>query len=155
MPRKETEPPISANIMHLNVTLAIIFMLPVSTFASGPQEGIIYHFAGLNGAAPNGSLIADDAGNLYGVTETGGDSTGCGITKGGVPVGCGTVFELTPPDKDGGKWTESVLYDFQGSTDGSAPVGTLALDRPGNLYWRVVQPDIRQSNLPMDAAGLW
>ena len=44
----------------------------------------------------------------------------------------GTVFELTPGA--GGTWTEKVLYNFSGGTDGTEPIGALIFDAAGNLY---------------------
>jgi uncharacterized protein YceK len=35
-------------------------------------------------------------------------------------IGCGVVFELTPP-QSGQTWTETVLYTFQGGNDGAFP----------------------------------
>ncbi|MGA2759584.1 MAG: choice-of-anchor tandem repeat GloVer-containing protein [Candidatus Cybelea sp.] len=83
----------------------------VSTKGSGYQ--VIYSFQGGNdGVNPATSLIAGKNGVLYGTTNFGGGSTAC-------TAGCGTVFELTPK---GGKYTESVLYAFQGGqSDGSVP----------------------------------
>jgi len=82
----------------------------------------LYTFqGGSDGAYPVGGLIADAAGNLYGMTDIGG-GTGCGGD------GCGTVFKLTP----GG--TESVLYAFQGITDGQFPEAGLITDDAGDLY---------------------
>ncbi len=43
----------------------------------------------LNGVGPNGGLVADPVGNLYGTTVAGG-SEGCS------EQGCGTVFEIQP-----------------------------------------------------------
>ncbi|MBA3948310.1 MAG: hypothetical protein H0X37_27650, partial [Herpetosiphonaceae bacterium] len=48
-------------------------------------------------------------------------------------VGCGTVFQLTRPAVPGGGWTETVLYRFQGHSDGFVP-GDLIADPGGNLY---------------------
>jgi uncharacterized repeat protein (TIGR03803 family) len=76
--------------------------------------------SGNDGDLPQGGLAIDGAGNLYGTTYGGGGS-GCN------GAGCGTVFEIAP---DG---TETVLYAFQGGSDGEAPVG-LVLDDVGNLY---------------------
>ncbi len=68
-------------------------------------------------------MIADSAGNLYGTTILGGD-TNC---QSG--FGCGAVFRLEP---DG---TESVLYAFQGGSDGWEPWNAgLVVDASGNLY---------------------
>jgi uncharacterized repeat protein (TIGR03803 family) len=44
------------------------------------------------------------------------------------------VFELSPPAKQGGSWTESVLYTFQGGSDGAWPMANLIMDAKGNLY---------------------
>ena len=62
-------------------------------------------------------LIGKD-GNLYGTTWYGGK------------YGYGTVFELAT---SGTGWTETVLYDFQGQSDGASP-GFLIQDSAGNLY---------------------
>lgn len=73
----------------------------------------------------------DSAGNLYGVT--GYQGTGQCKLLGGV-VGCGTVYEMSPPARPGGAWTETVIYSFQGGNDGFFPVGDLVFDGAGNLY---------------------
>jgi hypothetical protein len=105
-----------------------------------PQEGgnwtetVLYVFKGHNqndGSSPSGSLIADDSGNFYGVTGYGGSGP-CVLF--GTATGCGTVFELNPPKTKGGKWTEKVLYNFQGGNDGDLPTGPLVFDSAGNLY---------------------
>jgi len=45
---------------------------------------------GTDGADPNGSLIFDGSGNLYGTTTLGGNLSGCN------GQGCGVVFRITP-----------------------------------------------------------
>jgi len=72
-------------------------------------------------------LVFDTAGNIYGTTELGGDF-GCGHG------GCGTVFELKRPAKNGGKWPLSVLYTFTGKPDGAEPFAGVTFDQKGNLY---------------------
>ena len=72
-----------------------------------------------DGAGPNGDLVFDAAGNLYGATALGGSHKH------------GTVFELSPAPK---QWTEKILYDFQGASDGGEPSGGLIFDAKGNLY---------------------
>ena len=73
-----------------------------------------------DGSWPNGPLIRDAKGNLYGTTVGGGANGG------------GTVFELSPnPD---GTWSESVLYSFTGGADGELPAAGLISDGDGNLY---------------------
>src|SRR5579863_6677686 len=82
-------------------------------------------------SVPTGGLIIDGAGNLYGVTGYGG--TGDCILV-GVPAGCGTVYELSPPAQKGGLWTETILYSFPTSKEGYLPNGNLVFDGAGNLY---------------------
>src|SRR5450755_2970729 len=90
---------------------------------SGPQETVLYSFAGqADGAGPQAGLAFDAAGNLYGTTAAGGTS------------GNGTVFKLAPPSKQGGTWTETVLYSFGTGTDGSVPIAGVSLDAAGNVY---------------------
>jgi uncharacterized repeat protein (TIGR03803 family) len=84
-------------------------------------ETILTSFDGTDGTVPEGSLIADSEGNLYGTTEAGG------------PFKHGTVFELTPPPAGQTAWTESVLASFN-KTDGEGPIGSLIADGEGNLY---------------------
>ena len=94
---------------------------------AGGNETVLHAFSGGTDGqiAQNSGLALDAAGNLYGLTGTGG-SGNCHYANGA--VGCGTVFKITP---DG---TKSILYSFQGGTDGISPSGTLALDAAGNLY---------------------
>ena len=55
---------------------------------------VLYNFTGGNdGAGPEGSLLRDEQGNLYGTTVGGGGP--CQIEQ--TVVGCGTVFKLSPP----------------------------------------------------------
>jgi len=49
-------------------------------------------------------------------------------------VGCGVVYELSPPAQKGGQWTHRVLYNFKGEKDGQIPHGDLTLDEAGSLY---------------------
>jgi uncharacterized repeat protein (TIGR03803 family) len=97
-------------------------------------ETVLYVFKGngnSDGAMPFGGLVIDSAGNLYGTTGYGGTGN-CSVL--GTLMGCGTVFELSPPTQKGGAWTETVLYSFQSGKDGYLPNGDLVFDRAGNLY---------------------
>ena len=87
---------------------------------------VLYQFCSLtncaDGSAPQGGLIFDAHGNLYGTTTTGGANQG------------GTVFELSP---NGGGWSETVLYSFcatSGCPDGNDPQDSLVMDPQGHLY---------------------
>jgi uncharacterized repeat protein (TIGR03803 family) len=111
------------------VTTASLISLLLAGIASAATsaEQVIYRFrGGTDGKYPYASLTADPAGNLYGTTNNGG-GTSC-------TDGCGTVFELSPPAVSGGAWTETVLYRFQGGSDGANPQTPLVFDFAGNLY---------------------
>jgi uncharacterized repeat protein (TIGR03803 family) len=102
-------------------------------------QTVLHHFEsnGMDGQYPNGSLILDASGNVYGTTGQGGNGL-CVEYTGGAVLGCGTVFELSPA-QDGG-WTEKIIYNFQGgvlgmpSADGAAPMAGLIRDSAGNLF---------------------
>jgi hypothetical protein len=72
-------------------------------------------------------LMGDLFGNLYGVTQWGGNSADCpwGAPN---PPGCGMVLKLDQR----GKLT--VLYNFTGLTDGANPGSAPIMDEQGNLY---------------------
>jgi uncharacterized repeat protein (TIGR03803 family) len=94
------------------------------TFAKGQwKKTEVFDFPNFrNGALPNGTLVLDKAGNLYGVG--GGGNPGCG------PFHCGVVFKLTP--QKNGKWINSVVHKFSGP-DGNFPVGVI-VDGKGNVF---------------------
>lgn len=82
----------------------------------------LHSFDGTDGSSPNGGLIFDEAGNLYGTSPDGG------------AYDFGTVFELTP-GSDG--WTFTVIHSFcvqYGCPDGESPSAGLVVDNGGNLY---------------------
>ncbi|MFZ1017046.1 MAG: choice-of-anchor tandem repeat GloVer-containing protein [Candidatus Cybelea sp.] len=88
-------------------------------------ESVIYRFKGASdGEYPPSGLLLGANGTLYGLTEGGGGRTGERF---------GTVFELAPR---GSTYRHTVLYSFQGHTDGAYPEDTpgLVADRSGNLY---------------------
>jgi uncharacterized repeat protein (TIGR03803 family) len=90
-------------------------------------ERVIYSFCPdkgscSDGAAPEGDLLLDSAGNLYGNAFRGG------------ATGDGTVFRLSPR---GSRWREEVLHSFCSTgdcQDGSFPEGGLAMDATGDLF---------------------
>lgn len=92
------------------------------------EETVLYSFTdGTDGAGPQGTLVRDEAGNLYGVTQRGGDDSARECASGSW-LGCGVVFSV---DTSG---NESVLYTFTDSSDGAFPNGGLLRDEAGNLY---------------------
>jgi uncharacterized repeat protein (TIGR03803 family) len=102
------------------------------SFASGTvfkinadgRETVLHAFTGsaTDGSEPDGGVVRDKMGNLYGTTFYG---KGTGCPQG---TGCGTVFKVSPDGK------ETLLYNFTGGTDGAYPEGPLVLDSAGNLY---------------------
>lgn len=99
----------------------------VFRLAPDGKETVLYSFSGqADGGTPYAGLIADDAGDLIGTTWAGGDIN-CGSDS-GYFFGCGTVFKVAP---DG---SETVLYAFEGGSDGDNPDSTLIADSLGNLY---------------------
>jgi uncharacterized repeat protein (TIGR03803 family) len=113
-----------------------VFKLTAPSSIGGAwTESVVYAFTGeSDGSVPYGGLIFDSAGNLYGTTSQGGDMGDVNCMGGNQIVGCGTVFELSPPVGSGGAWTEEVLYAFQGGSDGAGPQSSLVFDKLGNLY---------------------
>jgi uncharacterized repeat protein (TIGR03803 family) len=102
------------------------------------SETQVYSFAaGSDGAYPTASVVFDTNVRAYGTTSNGGGGSNC-------QNGCGTVFALTPSR---GGWTESILYAFQGGSDGSAPWGGLITDSSGHVYGATV-------NGPLGTCGL-
>ncbi|MGB9434072.1 MAG: choice-of-anchor tandem repeat GloVer-containing protein [Candidatus Acidiferrum sp.] len=83
---------------------------------------VLHSFKGTDGAGPNGFLVRDHEGSLYGMTFYGGGLSACS------GLGCGVVFKLDCS----GKLT--VLYSFTGGADGAAPGASVIRDADGNLY---------------------
>jgi uncharacterized repeat protein (TIGR03803 family) len=93
-------------------------------------ETILYAFKGIpDGATPQGGLVADKDGSLYGTTQAG------GLDFQEENLGAGTVFKLTP--RRSGGYAESIIYRFgaSGADDAWFPqAGGLTIDHKGALY---------------------
>jgi hypothetical protein len=83
-----------------------------------------------DGAWPNGGVVFDGKGNLYGTTAFGGSG---GKPRTCTSAGCGVVFELSPPAQQGDPWTETVLHNFTSVKDGVNPDSGMIFSN-GNLY---------------------
>jgi uncharacterized repeat protein (TIGR03803 family) len=96
---------------------AVALALSAGT-AQAAKYKVLYDFIGngSDGLDPQGGLISDKAGNLFGVTVYGG------------PSDKGTIFEIRP---DG---SETRLHDFTSTPDGGLPRGRLLPDKAGNFY---------------------
>lgn len=100
---------------------------------------VIHRFGSVlsrSGSIPNGSLVFDAQGNLYGTTLSGGD----------IACVCGTVFELSPPVPPEKFWTERVIYGFKLLPDGNYPYAGVIFDSRGNLYGVTTQGGSGQCN---------
>ena len=107
--------------LALACVVASTFALTFATFPLVAQTlTTIYSFQPIGGSATLGGLLADSSGNLFGVAATGGT------------YGFGTIYELSPTG--GGAWSETVLYNFTGGTDGGSPNYSLTSDAQRNLY---------------------
>lgn len=111
---------------------------------------VLYRFKGdRDGANPVAGLVRGKDGTFYGTTNNGGVGTK------------GTVFALSPPTPSRPKWTERLLATFAGGTDGSVPVGGVALDAAGNLYGTTLgggaagQGTVYRLRRPASATGAW
>lgn len=95
-------------------------------------EGVIqsFNYYGAGGYAPQGGVVLDSAGNVYGTNVAGGTGTDCQLSQYG---SCGTIFQLVP---SGGVWTDNVLLEFTGFLNGNGENPTVApiIDASGNLY---------------------
>jgi hypothetical protein len=98
-------------------------LLPPLTAASATANSFwtykqLYQFGiGNDGTYPH-KFVFDGSGNIFGVTGRGGTFNE------------GTVYELSPSAQG---WTETILYNFEGGTDGLIPK-EVVLDDGGNLY---------------------
>lgn len=82
------------------------------------NETLLFNMNDLHANSPQGPLIFDAAGNLYGATE-------------GDEIGLNTVFELSPTSSG---WTGTVLHTFGTKETGSVNLSHLIFDGAGNLY---------------------
>lgn len=112
--------------------MGIIFVLrPPQTFCRSVTcpwgETILYNFTGgTDSYGPQGNLVFDSSGNLYGTANGSPDESQ------------GSLWQLA---FSGGTWTFNVLHDFtglQGDGDGALPAGGVILSG-GNLYGTTIQ----------------
>lgn len=108
----------SSVFVGFSIRFCLLLALIMSSHAATARNFEVLHgFSdGNDGGSPLGSLIIDNAGNLYGTAAGGG-----GVRDAGV------VFKLAP------NGTETVLHSFD-LTDGSNPEAALITDQVGNFY---------------------
>ncbi|HXJ93410.1 MAG TPA: choice-of-anchor tandem repeat GloVer-containing protein [Terriglobia bacterium] len=128
-------------------TIALAFSMALAQATPGACAQfykVLYSFTGgADGGIPQGGLVRDSSGSLYGTTLEGGTTTSS------CPSGCGTVFEV---DRDG---NETVLHSFSGGVDGIGPRAGLVRDADGNLYGTTQQGGTHNQGtvFEVDAAG--
>ncbi|MGA2736693.1 MAG: choice-of-anchor tandem repeat GloVer-containing protein [Bryobacteraceae bacterium] len=136
----------------------VVFQLAPPAVSGGAWTyNVLYSFQGEgDGAGPNGPLVFDAQGNLYGTTEGGGAVVNEAYT--------GTVFELTPPTVPGDPWTHTILATFPTVAQGAAPIGGLVFGAGGGLYGFASQGGFFASGdlggvafelMPPAGAGAW
>jgi uncharacterized repeat protein (TIGR03803 family) len=109
----------------------VVSILVISASAQIGTFKILHTFTGgSDGRYPNTSLAFDRAGNLYGMTSQGGSSSGCSGN------GCGNAFELSQRN---GHWRLMVLSEFSSFGGFVNPIGSVAVDTKGNVYWTDLQ----------------
>jgi uncharacterized repeat protein (TIGR03803 family) len=116
----------SAKPLFLAAAFLVVAVSGGNNLAQAQTLTVIHSFTGNHGDGEYpylGNLPFDSNGALYGTTSAGGGTGNNGI-----------VFQLVPPTKQGGAWTENVIYTFAGGTDGRTPTGGLVFDQSGNLY---------------------
>jgi uncharacterized repeat protein (TIGR03803 family) len=101
----------------LTVLISALLLTALALPAESQTYSVVYSFASeSDGFDPNGPLIQDSAGNLYGTTYVGG------------AFGQGTVFKLDPAG------VKTILYNFTDGADGGGPLAGLFRDPNGTLY---------------------
>jgi uncharacterized repeat protein (TIGR03803 family) len=84
------------------------------------NESLLYSFTGgADAVNPVAGVSLDSSGDLFGTSSFGGAN------------GVGAVYQLVHSQEG---YRESVIYSFQGLSDGQNPVGGVILDQAGNLY---------------------
>jgi uncharacterized repeat protein (TIGR03803 family) len=103
--------------------ITVLILLATTPFVTAQTFAVLHKFNLTDGQDPQGTLVMDASGNLYGTTRWGGSTA-----TGGEDVGDGTVFEVSS------KGAEKVLYNFTNSTDGGSPLAGLTADKQGTFY---------------------
>ncbi|MGH9500581.1 MAG: choice-of-anchor tandem repeat GloVer-containing protein [Terriglobales bacterium] len=104
--------------MNPRLFLFALLALAVPSFLAAQTFTLVHSFQGPpDGGIPIGTLIGDNAGNIYGTTEGGGGSQ----CLSGFIYGCGTIFKVDPSGQ------ETILHSFTDQPDGANPVAGLTI----------------------------
>jgi hypothetical protein len=103
--------------------ITAVFIALLCTQMSAQTYKVIYNFTGYrDGNQPQGRLIMDSQGRLYGTTFYGGSSQGDGY---------GNVYRLTYYN---GNWAQTPIYVFAGGADGAHPNDGVTIGPDGAIY---------------------
>ncbi len=114
---------LSGRLLRLLV-IEVSLVLIISASSLSQTFSVLHTFTGDDGSSPYSGVTVDRAGNLYGTTRFGGNSS-C------LDLGCGTLFKLSP---QGSGWTFLPLYRFAGAADGKYPIARMVFGPDGRLY---------------------
>lgn len=113
------------------VCIIVVFCVATAVAATRKTYSVVTGFDPTQSSNPVGPLAQGLDGNLYGMTETGGNSNSLCPAGGTEGSGCGSVFKVTPS----GQLT--TIYEFcslANCADGLVPYGSLVLATNGNFY---------------------
>lgn len=117
-------------LVSLAILATVVAMVPAAqaqtltllhTFTGGADGGFV-------APAMSGGLTRDSAGNIYGTTNYGGQTTGSCYE-----FGCGVVFKVSP------QGVETPIYKFQSTSDGDHPEARVIFGPDGALYGTTMQ----------------
>ena len=114
----------TGNIPNENAEGTVFKLAPPAQSGDPWKETLLHLFprpGGIEGSGPEGGVIFDQSGNLYGTTFYGaGNGRVCAYR------GCGSAFQLSPPTK-GDAWKQTQLHAFEDGSGGSSPASALLL----------------------------
>ncbi|HEY7095923.1 MAG TPA: choice-of-anchor tandem repeat GloVer-containing protein [Terriglobales bacterium] len=103
-------------VQHIFSASIFMLVLALTMSVNAQTFKVLHEFNGqTDGALPEGALLRDAGGNLFGTTFA------------GSPIGEGTVFKIDSAGK------ETVVFSFDAFVSGSNPASALIQDQSGNL----------------------
>ncbi len=137
-------------------TGTIFEMTPPPQGQTSWGEELIYQFSNSekDGAYPDGTLVSDMSGNLYGPAYGGGEIV---CHRRPFVFGCGAVFELSPPSEGQSAWTLNLLYAF-GNKGPREPFNQLVIGSNGVIHGTVTaqaEGYVYGLTPPPDGQGSW
>jgi hypothetical protein len=126
--------PDSGSLMFATLVVTLAF----AAQALAASKPVVYDFQPSNQYPPTG-LVSDQAGNLYGSAYS--------------STGVGNIYKVSPPAHEGGKWTKTTIFTFNG-TNGALPQASLTADSKGNLYGATFDGGTGNCNFNIPGCGV-